>query len=153
MHSLPGCVTLRHERRGLRGSRHARPIAAIALREDGGKVIGCHESFVSCFVVKGITICFCRAMSRCHLARREAVSIELSRRERQCLALAAQGRDDRAIGELLHLSRETVHWYIKRLMRRLGMSTRTQAVVWALQNGQLTFAEVMPREEAGGKSS
>lgn len=71
-------------------------------------------------------------------------SVALSRRERQCLALAAQGKDDREIGTRLHLSPETVHWYIKRLMQRLGVRTRIQAIIWALESGQLTFEEVSP---------
>jgi DNA-binding CsgD family transcriptional regulator len=76
-------------------------------------------------------------------------SVELSRRERQCLALAAQGKDDQAIGDRLHLSPETVHWYIKRLMQRLEVNTRIQAIIWALGNGQLTFDDVSPMGQAG----
>ena len=78
--------------------------------------------------------------------------VELSRRERQCLALAAQGKDDQAIGDRLHLSPETVHWYIKRLMQRLGVSTRVQAIIWALESGQLTFEEVSPLRQAASPS-
>lgn len=68
--------------------------------------------------------------------------IKLTRRERQCLSLAAQGKDDWAIGQLLGLSPETVHSYFKRLMRRLGVGTRVQAIVWALESGQITFGDV-----------
>ncbi len=78
--------------------------------------------------------------------------VVLSRRERQCLALAAQGKDDREIGTRLHLSPETVHWYIKRLMQRLGVRTRIQAIIWALECGQLTFHEVSGMGQAAHPS-
>lgn len=78
-------------------------------------------------------------------SRRRSAAIELSRRERQCLSLAAQGKDDWAIGRLLGLSPETVHSYMKRLMQRLGMSTRVQAIVWALETGQISFGDTDPR--------
>lgn len=68
----------------------------------------------------------------------EAAGIELSRRERQCLSLAARGKDDWAIGQLLGLSPATVHSYIKRLMHRLGVTTRVQAIVWALKMEQIS---------------
>lgn len=71
----------------------------------------------------------------------------LSRRERQCLSLAAQGKDDWAIGKLLGLSPKTVHSYMKRLMQRLGMRTRVQAIVWALETGQISFRDVQPAKE------
>lgn len=79
-------------------------------------------------------------------------AVALSRRERQCLALAARGMDDQAIGDRLHLSPATVHWYIKRLLHRLGVSTRIQAIIWALESGQLTFEEVSPMRQAADVS-
>jgi DNA-binding CsgD family transcriptional regulator len=69
-------------------------------------------------------------------------AIELSRRERQCLSLAAQGKDDWAIGRLLGISPETAHSYMKRLMQRLGMRTRVQAIVWALETGKISFGDL-----------
>ena len=71
-------------------------------------------------------------------ARARAV---LSRRERQCLALVAQGKDDWAIGRLLHISEHTAHAYIESAKRRLGVATRAQAVAEALASGQLSPAE------------
>ena len=96
-------------------------------------------------MVQGIATCLYTAMTCGQSDPQGGSSVELSRRERQCLALAAQGKDDWAIGELLHLSHETVHWYFKRLMGRLGMSTRVQAVIWALRTGRLSFGEVLPK--------
>lgn len=62
----------------------------------------------------------------------------LSRRERDCLSLVALGKDDWAIGQLLHVSEATVHEYVERAKRRLTVATRTQAVVEALITGQIS---------------
>lgn len=86
-------------------------------------------------------------LNRAHPPRRETNTIELSRRERQCLSLAAQGKDDWAMAKLLGLSPTTVHSYIKRLMQRLGVSTRVQAIVWALETGQILFGDVPASEK------
>jgi LuxR family quorum-sensing system transcriptional regulator CciR len=81
-------------------------------------------------------------LNRAHPRRRETAVVELTRRERQCLSLAAQGKDDWTIGQLLRLSPKTVHSYIKNLMGRLGVRTRVQAIVWALETGQISFGDV-----------
>lgn len=94
------------------------------------------------FLVKLMASEMYAVLSRSPLPRRPMATIELSRRERQCLSLAAQGKDDWAIGQLLGLSPETVHSYFKRLMHRLGVSTRIQAIIWALQTGQISLEEM-----------
>jgi LuxR family transcriptional regulator, quorum-sensing system regulator CciR len=96
------------------------------------------------FVVQEMVTAMYAALNRIHAPRRQSVEIELSRRERQCLSLAAQGKDDWVIGQLLGLSSMTVHSYLKRLMQRLGVSTRVQAIVWALETGQISFGDVPP---------
>lgn len=94
------------------------------------------------FLVEAMVTAMYAALNRAHSPRREVAAIELSRRERQCLTLAAQGKDDWAIGQLLSLSPKTVHSYFKRLMQRLGVRTRVQAIVWALETGQISFGDV-----------
>ena len=97
---------------------------------------------VNYFMIEAMVTALYAIMNRAHPPRREIVTIELSRRERQCLSLAAQGKDEWAIGRLLSLSPETVHSYYKRLMQRLGVTTRVQAIVWALETGQIAFGDV-----------
>lgn len=96
------------------------------------------------FIVEAMVTALYAALNRKHPPQRETTGIELSRRERQCLSLAAQGKDDWLIGELLDLSPTTVHSYIKRLMQRLGFRRRVQAIVWALETGQITYGDVLP---------
>lgn len=91
------------------------------------------------FVAKIMASEMYAVLSRAHAPRDETPIVQLSRRERECLSLAAQGKDDWAIGQLLGLSPETVHSYFKRLMQRLGVTTRVQAIVWALRTGQISF--------------
>ena len=52
----------------------------------------------------------------------------LSDRERQIMALMAEGRSNREIGDALHLSADTVKGHVGRLVRKLGASNRVDAV-------------------------
>jgi pimeloyl-ACP methyl ester carboxylesterase/DNA-binding CsgD family transcriptional regulator len=60
-----------------------------------------------------------------------------SRREREVLALVAQGLSDREIAEQLVLSRHTVHRHVANIRRKLGRGTRTAAVAEAARLGLL----------------
>ena len=73
-------------------------------------------------------------------------SVQLSERERQCLELAAQGKDDWSIGSLLRISERTAHNHIERAKRRLGVCTRVQVIVHALSEGQIAFGDVIKSE-------
>lgn len=79
------------------------------------------------------------AMTRTHVTWNATDTATLGERERQCLELVAQGKDDWAIGALLALSPATVHTYIERAKQRLQVATRTQAVVQALIGRQISF--------------
>jgi DNA-binding CsgD family transcriptional regulator len=72
-----------------------------------------------------------------------APAMQLSERERQCLELAAQGKDDWSIGSLLRISERTAHNHIERAKRRLGVCTRVQVIVHALSDGQISFGDVI----------
>ena len=67
----------------------------------------------------------------------------LSGRQLDCLVLAAQGKSDSVIAQLLGISPETVHQHIETAKRRYGVATRTQLVVRALFDNQITFADTM----------
>lgn len=58
-------------------------------------------------------------------------SPELTLRERQALALIAEGLTNRQIGERLGLAEKTVKNYVSGLLAKLGMERRTQAAVYA----------------------
>lgn len=71
--------------------------------------------------------------------------VELTPRERECLALVAQGKGDWTIGRVLGLSESTVHYHVEQLKRRLRVATRSQAVVQALMSGQISYGDVASR--------
>jgi DNA-binding CsgD family transcriptional regulator len=81
---------------------------------------------------------------------REAQTLrpELSRRERQCLELAAQGKSDWVVGRILGISERTVHNHIESAKRRLDVATRVQAIVQALASRQISFGDLLKAEVA-----
>ena len=58
----------------------------------------------------------------------------LGLRERQVLALIADGLTNRQIGERLNLAEKTVKNYVSGLLRKLGLERRTQAAVFELEH-------------------
>ena len=64
----------------------------------------------------------------------------LSGRERDVLALTAEGFSSAEIGERLGLSHKTVDTYRQRLMGKLGLHRRSEVVHFALDHGLLAAA-------------
>ena len=56
----------------------------------------------------------------------------LTNRERQILGLIAKGLSNKRIAELLDISDGTVKVHVKNLLRKLGLRSRLEAAVWAL---------------------
>lgn len=67
---------------------------------------------------------------------------KLTARERECLALVARGKSDWVISCLLGVSEGAVNRTVERAKKRLGVATRTQAVVRALQAGEISLFDV-----------
>jgi len=57
----------------------------------------------------------------------------LNLRERQILALIADGLTNRRIGERLGLAEKTVKNYVSSLLRKLGLEHRTQAAIFEIE--------------------
>jgi len=66
------------------------------------------------------------------IARPAAGGAELSVREREVLALLHGGRSEREIAQELFLSFNTVHSHVKSVYRKLGVSSRADAVAFHL---------------------
>lgn len=73
----------------------------------------------------------------------------LTRRQRQCLELAALGKSERVVGRILDLHRSTVRGHIERARRRMGVATRVQAIVLALASQQASSATVISLQTLG----
>lgn len=57
----------------------------------------------------------------------------LSKKENEVINLLLQGYDDREIGNKLFISDKTVRNHISNILQKVGIKTRTQLVLWALQ--------------------
>lgn len=64
----------------------------------------------------------------------DAIVGDLTERERETLALLADGRSNKEIARELGISDATVKVHIKHLLRKLGVKSRLEAAVWALQS-------------------
>ena len=62
---------------------------------------------------------------------------DLSERERQVLALTAEGYSAQEVGERLFLSPKTVETYRERAMQKLGLRRRADLIRYALRSGLL----------------
>jgi DNA-binding NarL/FixJ family response regulator len=59
----------------------------------------------------------------------------LSDRESEVLALITQGLSNADVARLTYLSPNTVKSYIRSIYRKIGVTSRTQAVLWGVRNG------------------
>jgi DNA-binding NarL/FixJ family response regulator len=66
----------------------------------------------------------------------------LSPRESQVLELVVQGHSNQEIAALLFLSPNSIKTYIRSAYRKIGVTSRAQAVAWGIQHG-------FPVEQAG----
>jgi DNA-binding NarL/FixJ family response regulator len=65
----------------------------------------------------------------------QVVISRLTRREREVLQALADGLNDREIAERLHISTETVRTHMVNILRKLGVDSRLQALVFAARHG------------------
>jgi len=71
------------------------------------------------------------------------INAPLTTRQIECLLLSARGKSDTDIAQLLGLRPSTVNEHIEGAKRRYCVATRQQAIILALYNSDLTFAEVL----------
>ncbi len=62
------------------------------------------------------------------------VASDLSPREREVLALLAQGRSNPEIADVLSISRKTVAVHVSKILGRLGVESRSAAVAVAIRS-------------------
>lgn len=78
-----------------------------------------------------------RALAR--LARgesvRESVVEKLTEREAEVLRLLAQGLTNKDIGQAILISVRTVEAHLRSIFAKLGVQSRTEAVLWAVKHG------------------
>jgi DNA-binding NarL/FixJ family response regulator len=76
-------------------------------------------------------------------AEREAPPLaELTEREIEVLQLAGKGITNREIADRLSISHRTVQAHLSHIFNKLGVGSRTEAVVYALRKDLLSFDDV-----------
>jgi DNA-binding NarL/FixJ family response regulator len=75
-----------------------------------------------------------RVLTHTLVAPRRGVSA-LTGREREVLVLLARGRSNRDIGRQLAIGERTVQTHVANVLAKLGLTSRTQAALWAVREG------------------
>lgn len=65
-----------------------------------------------------------------------APQVELTERERQVLKMIAGGNSNKMIGRKLGITEGTVKVHVKNLLHKLGLRSRVEAAVWAMEHVQ-----------------
>lgn len=63
------------------------------------------------------------------------IEVPLTQRESEVLRQLALGLTNKEIAGTLHISYETVKEHVQHILRKVGVSDRTQAAVWAVRKG------------------
>ena len=72
----------------------------------------------------------------------EPDSGQLTERELDIIKLAARGLTNKDIAEKLHLSYRTVEGHMRDIFNKLGVGSRTEAVLYGLKNGWFTLEDL-----------
>lgn len=67
----------------------------------------------------------------------DAESHILTQRELEVLRLVAEGKTNQRIAVELHISEKTIEKYLESILRKLGVSSRVEAAVYAVRNNLL----------------
>jgi DNA-binding NarL/FixJ family response regulator len=68
-------------------------------------------------------------------SNREDPAAELTDREREILRMVAAGKANKQIAAELVISERTARTHVSNILRKLGLSSRTQAALWAVREG------------------
>jgi DNA-binding NarL/FixJ family response regulator len=71
-----------------------------------------------------------------------SVTERLTRREIEVLILVARGRSNKEIARELLIGQQTVKTYVSNIFSKLNVQSRTQAALYALQNGLVSTYEL-----------
>ena len=81
-----------------------------------------------------------------HSARGDAIQ-QLSERERQVLACLTRGESNKLIARNCSIAEATVKVHLKTILRKIAVSNRTQAALWALAHGLLVNQDAVPLDK------
>jgi DNA-binding NarL/FixJ family response regulator len=134
-------------------------VVVVSMHSDEPYVVESLKNGVSGYVLKdcnpaelieAIRVAAAGGQYLCEALRQKAVSAtlkrlvpgvqspQLSKRELLVLELAAEGKTSREVAEALFISRRTAEAHRANLMKKLGLKTQTDLVLYAIRNGLIT---------------
>jgi DNA-binding NarL/FixJ family response regulator len=108
----------------------------------GIRAVYAGESVLHPAVTRKVIDYFARRATKRHAAEREvSAPVRLSERELEVLGLAARGMTNREIGGELFISARTVQVHLSNTFSKLGVGSRTEAVLYAVREGWLPLED------------
>jgi len=83
------------------------------------------------YLPSGIMLKLFKSLREMKVPARSAIDEPLTARQGEILALLGEGRSDQEIAKTLHLEEPTVRSHVHRILQRLGVENRAQAVAYA----------------------
>jgi DNA-binding NarL/FixJ family response regulator len=85
-----------------------------------------------------------RLMSSMRASDHEDPAAELTDREREILRMVAAGKANKQIAAELVISERTARTHVSNILRKLNLSSRTQAALWAVREGLAPDSDERP---------
>ena len=79
-----------------------------------------------------------RHLARSLRAPAHAAGASLTDREKEVIALVAEGLSNQEIADRLFISERTARTHVSNILTKLGLPSRTQAALWAIREGMAT---------------
>jgi DNA-binding NarL/FixJ family response regulator len=83
------------------------------------------------YLPSGIAIKLFKGIRGMKVSAKSVIDEPLTSRQEEILALMGEGHSDTAIASLLHIEESTIRSHVHRIIQRLGVETRAQAVAYA----------------------
>jgi DNA-binding NarL/FixJ family response regulator len=88
-----------------------------------------------------------RLLSSLSAASHDGATAELTARELDVLSLVGTGRANKEIAARLGISERTARTHVSNILRKLGLTSRTQAALWAVREGLVDEVRADPADE------
>ena len=83
--------------------------------------------------------------------RPQRADVSLTPREREVLELLAEGASNRTVAKTLFVSERTARTHVSAILSKLGLASRTQAALWAVQEGVASGPGAQAQSGASGR--
>ena len=105
------------------------------------RAVNAGESVLHPTIARKVIDYFSQRVDKRHTGEEPSALDQLTQRELEVLKLAAKGMTNREIGHELTISVRTVQVHLSNVFGKLGVGSRTEAVLYALRRGWLTLED------------